>query len=246
MRLQGWFVPCDGKRAVVLLHSIHSQAWDGSLIDLTHEYVRVGIDVLLFDLRGHAWSEGNLSGLGVRERGDVSKAVDQLLARGFEPGRIGLHGLSYGAAVALLAAPAIAEVGAIIADSSFASAQDVLAGEISRETDLPPSISSLVLPGIRVLGNLLYSLDVSQSAPEESIALSGARPVLLIHGTKDDIIPFAHAQRLREAGGANVELWPLPGYRHTEGLRLHPGYPEWSPMRQEYLRKVTEFFLKSL
>ena len=28
--LQAWLIPSEGRRAVVLLHGIHSQAWDGT------------------------------------------------------------------------------------------------------------------------------------------------------------------------------------------------------------------------
>jgi len=246
LRLQGWLVPTGGKKVVVLLHGVHSYAWDGNLVELTHAYTRSGIDVLLFDLRGHGWSDGTSVGLGIREKGDVRAAVDELLERGYDPGKIGIHGLSYGAAVALLAASEVKEIGAIVADSSFADVRDVVTGEIQRETGLPAAMAELCLPGIRILARLIYSIDIAESAPERIIGTIDPRPVLLIHGTEDNFISFDQANRLKAAAGANVELWPLVGYRHTEGLRLAPGYPEWSPMRERYLDKVTDFFHSKL
>lgn len=242
IELQAWLIPSKGHKVVVLLHGIHSHAWDGSLLDLAHAYVKAGIDVLLFDLRGHGWSEGEHIGLGLQERHDVRAAVIELLKRGYEPGKIGLHGLSYGAATALLAGAEIPEIGAVIADSSFANARDVIVGEISRETGLTSTFATLFLPGVGFLGRQLYSINPLESAPEQAIPKISPRPVLLIHGTEDIVIPFSHAQRLYAAGDSKVELWPLPGYKHTEGIRLAPGYPEWSPMRERYLRKVTKFF----
>ena len=246
LRLQGWLIPADGKKVVILLHGIHSQAWDGSLVNLAHNYTQNGIDVLLFDLRAHGWSDGTSIGLGIKEKGDVRAAVDMLLARGYESGKIGLHGLSYGATVALLASGEIKEIGAVVADSSFADLCDVVAGEIEREAKIPTPLARRFLPGIRILARLLYSIDIDESAPEKVIGEIDPRPVLLIHGTEDNVIPFDQALRLQAAGGANVELWPLVGYKHTEGLRLTPGYPDWSPMRGQYLDKVTEFFQAKL
>ena len=48
--------------------------------------------------------------------------------------------------------------------------------------------------------------------------------------------------RLQAASRSNVELWPLVGYGHTEGIRLEPGYPDWSPMRKDYRSRVRSFF----
>lgn len=244
--LQGWLVPSEGRRVVVLVHGVHSHAWDGSLVELARAYTQGGIDVLLFDMRGHGRSAGSYVGLGLPERGDVNAAVKELLTRGFEAGTIGIHGLSYGAAVALMAAAEVNEIGAVVADSAYADVRDVIAGEIARETGFSSSFGEFLLPGIGFLGRQLYSVDVSKSLPEQVIAGISPRPILLIHGTEDAVIPFNQARRLQAAGGLNVQLWSLTGHGHTEGIRLEPGYPQWSPMRERYLCRVREFFLATL
>jgi len=242
VNLQGWLIPAGHKKIVILVHGVHSQAWDGSLVDLARYYVQNGIDVLLFDLRGHGWSGGTSVGLGIKERGDVQAAVDVLMERGYLAGKIGIHGLSYGAAVSLMAAAEVKEIGAVIADSSFGNVLDVVTGEIRRATNLPSAMAETLLPGIRLLARLLYDINIDESAPEKVIGDIAPRPVLLIHGIEDDMIPFQQARRLQAVGDAHVELWALKGYRHAEGLRLHPGYPEWSPLREQYLSRVTAFF----
>lgn len=244
--LKGWLIPSTGDRALVVIHGVHSQSRDGSLVELAHAYTDAGFHVLLFDLRGHGQSAGEHVGLGWLERGDVRAAVNELTERGFEAGKIGIHGLSYGAAVSLLAAPEIEEIGAVIADSAFADARDVITLEIQRETGLPLAIGELILPGVNVLARRLYALDIRKAAPERIIDRISPRPILLIHGTEDSIIPFEQARRLKAAGGSNVELWPLTGYKHTEGIRLEPGYPKVSPLRERYLQRVTEFFRQAL
>lgn len=138
VRLRGWLVAGRGEAAIILTHGLHSHAWDCGTPDLVRAYSQAGFDVLLFDLRAHGASGGAHAGLGLIERGDVRAAVDVLLEEGIEPGRIGIHGTSYGAAVALLAAPWIEEIGAVIADSSFATARDAVGAEITRRTGLPP------------------------------------------------------------------------------------------------------------
>lgn len=244
--LRGWLVPSTGSRAVVLLHGYKSHAWDGHAPEVVRAYVEAGFHALLFDLRGHGTSGGEHLGLGWLDRGDVRAAVNVLLDRGFAPGRIGIHGTSYGAATALLATPEIEEISGVIADSAFADFRDAIAGEIGRQLGLPSAFGEPLIPGLGILALRLHSVDMSRSVPEETISEISPRPILLIHGTEDSVIPFEHAQRLKAAGGAEVELWALPGRDHTEGARLAPDYLKASPMREMFLRKVTEFLHRAL
>ena len=241
LHLRGWVVPSTENRALVLVHGIHSHAWNGHAREVVRAYVEAGFHVLLFDLRAHGASDGKHIGLGLVERGDVRAAVNVLLDRGFVPGRIGIHGTSYGAAIALLAAADIQEIGAVIADSAFADVRDVISREIRRQTGLPTGVGNALLPGMRILALGLYSLDISRSVPEAVISDISPRPVLLIHGTDDSVVPFEQAQRLKAAAGPTVELWALPGRGHTEGVGLLPDFEKASPTREMYLRKVTEF-----
>lgn len=244
--LAGWFLSSTGDRAIVLVHGLGSHSWEGDLADIARAYVEAGFHVLAFDLRAHGRSGGERLGLGWDERRDVRAAVNLLLRRGFKPGKIGIHGISYGAATALLSAAVIPEVGAVVADSAFADARDVIDGEIERTTGVPAGVSRLLRPGFALVAGLFYSLDFDAIQPERAVPTIAPRPILFIHGSKDQVIPVEHSRRLIVASNnpAN-ELWIHPGMGHTEGVRLL-GEPckerEPSPFREEYLKKVTEFF----
>jgi uncharacterized protein len=243
--LRGWLVPSSGRSAVILVHGLHSHAWDCQTPDLVRAYVRAGFRVLLFDLRGHGASGGTHAGLGLLERGDVRSAVDVLLREGVEPGRIGLHGTSYGAAVALLAAAQIEEVGAVIADSSFSSVRDAVGAELRRRTGLPSILADVLMPGLRLLTLLLYGVEVDDAAPVDAIRRIAPRPVLLIHGTEDSVIPYDQSERLK-AAGSSAALWPLRGADHTQGIRLVPHCERPAPTRGLYLQKAVQFFQQRL
>ena len=245
IRLVGWLLPSSGNRAIVLVHGINSDGWCGAHTDIARAYVEAGFHVLIFDLRGHGLSGGDRIGFGWLERRDVRGAVDLLLSRGFQAGRIGIHGTSYGGATALLSAATIPELGAVVADSAFADIRDVMVGEIERQTGLP--FVSVFTPGIALLGQLLYGLDFDTIAPEHQVADIAPRPILFIHGSDDPIIPVEHAFRLKAASGnpAN-ELWILEGYGHTEGVLMGPKHKQPSPMRGTFLKKVCTFFKNAL
>jgi alpha-beta hydrolase superfamily lysophospholipase len=244
--LQGWLVPSSGDKVIVLVHGLHSHAWDCQTPDVVRAYADAGFHVLLFDLRGHGSSGGDRIGLGWLERRDVRAAVNLLLARGFKPGKIGIHGTSYGAATALLATAKIGEIGAVIADSAFASVGDVINGEIERQTGLPSRLAEVLRPGIRFIASHYYSLDLNEVSPEQAIADISPRPILLIHGEEDPIISAEQARRLKAAAGDGAELWLLPGRRHAEGVLLAPDCEQYSPIRDIFLRKITQFFERYL
>lgn len=110
---------------------------------------------------------------------------------------------------------------AVIADSAFADARDLIATEVGRRTHVPGFLAgSLMRPGIEKAAHLLFGLDLASLAPERSISRIVPRPLLLIRGARDPVIPPDHARRLKDhAANAAAELWMLEGMGHTEGGR---------------------------
>ena len=245
VRLEGWLVPSTGERVIVLVHAFYSHAWDGQAPDLVSAYHNAGFDVLLFDLRGQGRSDGTL-GLAWLERRDVRAAVNLLLDRGFKAGAIGVHGTSYGAAVTLSATAEIPEIGALVADSAWADVRDVMLGAIARQTGIPLRLTRLLAPGLRLMAQRRYALDLDDITPENRISTLAPLPILLIHGERDLIVPVNAAQRLHRAAPSGTELWILPGRQHTEGVRRAPDYKEESPLRAVFLQRVTRFFNDAL
>ena len=57
--------------------------------------------------------------------------------------------------------------------------------------------------------------------PDEAIARI-RRPILILHGTADSIIPVSHGRRLAEASGGHAELIELAGGDHNSLRFTHP------------------------
>jgi pimeloyl-ACP methyl ester carboxylesterase len=245
VRLIGWFVPSTTDQVIVLVHGIYSNAWDCQTPDVVRAYQDKGFNVFLFDSRGQGKSGGTL-GLAWVERQDVRAAVDLMLARGFRAGTVGIHGTSYGAATTILAAAAIPEVGAIVADSAFADVRDVMLGEVARRTVLTDGWARLLSPGLGFMVQRRLGADLDEISPEKAIAAISPRPVLLVHGEDDSIIPVRSVHRLRSAAGPNATVWILPERQHTEGVRLPPDCETPSPLRTKFLLRITEFFQQHL
>jgi len=233
-RLYGFFLPGGSDRAIVMVHGVDSNCWDGNDREIARAYLARGYSVMLFDLRAQGSSEGKLLGLGWKERDDVLAAVRYLLGRGFKGGRIGIHGSSYGAATAILAAAYIPEIGAVAADSPFADIRDMMEQELRAKL----GFGKLFGPGVLLVSSLFFGLDLGEIAPIKALPKIAPRPVFLLHGGADSRIPVEHSKRLKAASGNPKDiLWIVPEAEHTKEFNLR---------RDEFIKRTTEFFAGAL
>jgi fermentation-respiration switch protein FrsA (DUF1100 family) len=89
------------------------------------------------------------------------------------------------------------------------------------------------------MARVLYGIDIPDNRPARALASLGSRPVLLIHGTGDELIPVSNASLLQKAGAndPNFELWIAAGSSHANAYHDYP---------EEYTKRVLAFFDKYL
>lgn len=229
----------------------------------TLEYAR-GYNIMLFDFRGHGESEGaNLSG-GNAEVHDLEAAIAVALRQQETlPGKIILHGFSMGAAIALLMPPH-PDVVAIVADSPYAHLDSILQSFVhwqlmEKSRSWPPSLRwsqtmfHAISWGTVAVSGPIYRLRFRQKLmahPAGSMKRwrSGLRkvrdfripPVLLIHGTADQFIPFTHARQIVEQ--ARKHNIPLQTY-FAEGSNHCAAYGD-NP--QKYIETLQQFVAQYL
>lgn len=236
LTIAGWYVPRQGaRRALVLVHGKdNSRAkwvrdeWRPLVPALNGR----GFAVLLIDLRGHGGSADARYSFGLNERRDVEGAVDWLRQQGFAAGQIGVLGVSMGAASGILAAADDPDIGALVADCSYAEILPVIEQEWRGASGLPDAL----LPGTLLVSRLLLGVNLADARPVDLVGRIAPRPLLLIHSTGDTLIPAAHADRLL-AAAPGAQLWKVPGAAHGESFKAQP---------QEYTRRVLSFFEQSL
>lgn len=214
--LRGWYVP-GAARASVGLVAVHGGGADRREflrhLPLFHE---AGYPVLLFDCREHGVSDGASRGLsfGAREHEDVSSAVAYLAGpRGIA--RVAVIGTSQGAASAILAAADDPRIAAVVAENPFTHLRDLL---------LDTSLAAGVPRPFRVLlaRVIEWRLGGARPGPIDVVGRIAPRPLLLMHGTADSVIPYAQSQRLFAAAGEPKELWLVPGARHAALVNEDP------------------------
>lgn len=238
-RLKGSYIESGNRnhRAVILLHGLYQNR--SMCVPYADIYREMGYSVLMVDLRGHGESGGEYPDWGVHDIEDLNAWVDFLKAK--DPSmQIGIHGISLGAAMALLYSGS-KEGSAMkfyVADSSYASLMELGREKIMRYT----GDDRLVL-GMDVLNpffqaalfvhdrKLLRDLDpLVQSAKARS-------PLLILHGKADTLIPYGAAEDLfSEAGSPRKELYLFQGAGHTMEMATN------GPAYREHVQK----FVKSL
>ena len=223
--LAAWRVPRPEAPTVVLLHGYPAEKTD--MLPLAAA-LAPHFDVVLMDLRYFGRSGGAATTLGFRERGDLRRLLDTLAARGAT--RVGVFGFSLGGAIGLLAAAEDDRIHALAAYAPFSDLR-VLGRDVYAHVWL------LKYPLVELMimwGRLVFGADISRPAPIEA-ARRLAIPVLLIASREDEQIPFAHAERLRDALARN----PAADFEwEARGRHGHFG-PDME-------RRLVEFFRRNL
>jgi putative redox protein len=184
--------------------------------DLAERLTReTGWAVLTFNFRGTGASEGDFSIDGWLS--DLRHAVTVMSERS-DVGGVWLAGSSTGGSlsillaaddervrgVATLAAPASFSEWALHPDRLLADARTL---GIIRHHDFPPDPAA-------------WGKRFAELSPLEAAARIAPRPLLLIHGENDEVVPITDARALFEAGFGNADLRTVAGAGHR--LRHDP------------------------
>jgi fermentation-respiration switch protein FrsA (DUF1100 family) len=211
--LVGWFVrptvEANGA-TVILLHGLGGHR--GSMLDQAAILGNAGYQTLLFDLRAHGESGGSVSTLGYRETEDVGAALEYLRSRAdLNIENLGILGFSLGGVTAIRAAAQFPELRAIVAESAFRSPADTITPILQALTGRPPfPFAGAVMAWV----NQETGVDVYAVRPIEDISTLAPRPLLLIHGQQDTVVPVSDAQALYAAAAEPKRITVIPNAAH--------------------------------
>jgi len=196
VRVNAWYLPNPTSEKVLLW--FHGNAENiGYDFDHLMFYSRLAVNVLAVDYRGYGKSEGSPNEAGVYR--DADAAYDYLIQeRHIKPQNIFVFGHSLGGAVAIDLASR-RECGGLIVQSSFTSVRDM-----ARRTFRIP---------------LLEYIPKSQFDSLTKIRQVRA-PVLILHGTRDETVPFFMGQRLFAAAPEPKSFFPVEGAGHNDVIEI--------------------------
>lgn len=223
IELAAWYTPSENGALILIAHG-HG---DRRSADQYVLYARNGYGVLAWDFRAHGESGGEVSTLGYYEALDVEAALEYVLQQeGVE--HIGAWGGSMGGVAVLEAASRRVEIEAVVLDSAFPTLEDELRKAVTK---------SIFLPFIRFFAEKESGVDIDLLRPVDRIGDLSPRPIMIIQGEADNMIPTDSAQRLYEAAGEPRYLWTEAGVNHVGMYSMHP---------EKYEEQVVGFFNKYL
>jgi pimeloyl-ACP methyl ester carboxylesterase len=192
-----------------------------------------GFDVLLFDLRGHGESDPSRLYLGRRERADIRAVMSWAKSHGFSDDRIGWLGYSMGGSTVLMEAARNPGIHAVVLDSPYGNLPKLLEIQLSKHSGLP----SWFNPGILTAARWAYGVRTDDLVPTRFARAWGRRPLLVIHGEEDSIVPLVQARELAQAAGSMCLTKTVPGVDHVQAYESDP---------DGYVRLVGTFFNEHL
>lgn len=258
--LRGWYIPAEesfnSSRGIVGVH--------GAGMD-RREFLKqapilhlAGYNILLFDCREHGISTGSFKGFsyGIREHQDVIYAV-RYMKNIKKMEKIAVVGTSQGATSTILAASKENSIDAVVVENPFTSVDDLLTdvinGLLSSKPewtneagglasylvsfgDFIPSWYRTFLKYVTIY-KIVYTTNEGQFINPIDVISKIEKPVFLIHGTADSLIPLKHTERLFERATEPKELWVADGCEHAA---IYNRYPK------EYSEKITAFLNRHL
>lgn len=218
-KLTGWFIPAQGKALGTVIH------YHGNAQNMTAHYSFVswlpanGFNLFMFDYRGYGNSEGKPSRRGVYE--DSVAALKYIKSRtDINQHKLIVFGQSIGGANAI----------DVVGRNEF----DGIVGVATESTF--SSYKGVACDNAGWLKPLAFCLIGNKLSPDRYVVNIAPIPLLIIHGTRDPIAPYKHAQRLYENAGEPKQLWTIENGGHTPALgpermmyapRLHATFVEW-------------------
>ncbi len=204
VKLHGWFLPVTKGQSVkgTVVFSHGNAGAIGHHLGFVDWLPRNGYQLLMYDYRGFGQSAGTPSREGLIR--DVEAAFTYAVSRkDIQGGKIYSLGHSLGGAKSIVALTLkkVPGLRAVITDGTFASYEEM--AEI-------------------MAGNFGKNLVSDEFAPREAVAKLPA-PLLIVHGTADEVVPLSQGKSLFAAARERKTFFEVKGGTHGDSLARNNG-----------------------
>ena len=237
LELKGWFIPSPtaDKRTLLMCHGWGDNK--GELLKQTYFLnENGGFNLMYFDFRSHGESEGEITTIGGLETIDFDAAVEWLQTnRPEQARRVGVFGVSMGAAVTVSSMPRHPLLRCAVVESPFSDHRTVIARWAWNHLKVPyyPFVALTLL----ILRSLVKDPAIDSFNPVEAAPRISPRPLLVIGGANDRLMTPEDVTKVFVAAREPKQLWLVPGARHAK-CREAAG--------MEYDTRVIGFFSRNL
>ncbi len=209
-KIHGWWIPASEVQAPVLLYLHGNGSNNGDTVSHAWLFSQLGFSVLLIDYRGYGYSSlAPSEALGGRSFPDETKVYEDAEAawkylihdRGIEPQNLFIYGHSLGGAIGIEMAVRHPEMAGLIVEGTFTSIE-AMANTIGYGRWFPLK--------------LLLTQKFDSMGKISSIQV----PILLIHGTEDEVVPTFMSEELYKAVPSSKQLYLVSGAGHNNVAKV--------------------------
>jgi fermentation-respiration switch protein FrsA (DUF1100 family) len=193
VKINAWFVPYPGSRAALLWFHGNAGNLSHRVDQLRHLHRELKISILMVDYREYGRSEGTVSEEGTYQ--DALTSYDYLAARpDLDPVKIVAFGQSLGAGVAVELA-LHRKLNGLILEAPFTSVREM---------------ARAVMPWLPI--GFLFSTRYDTLSKIGRVEA----PVLIMHGDRDEIVPYPQGRRIFEAAREPKTFYTISGAGHND------------------------------
>ncbi len=226
----------DSCPVVILMHGIFSSKDYNPMPAIARGLAKAGIGSIRFDFNGHGKSEGKLQEMTVEKEIADAMAVFQYVKALPFVSKIGFLGHSQGGVIASMTAGRLAAQGleeparmVLLAPGAVIKEACQAGTFFNARFDPANPPEYIKCWGFKKLG--YEYLTTTQLLDIYGTASAYKGPVLILHGTKDTIVPMWCSERYKDIYGEKANLSVVDGENHTINRR-----------RGEVVRQVVDFF----
>lgn len=223
-----WWPAENARRTILLAHGWHG-GWNRDFAGIAEDLHDGGANLLFIEQRAQGASEGKYLTFGLMERYDIADWACRLAEFSGTALPIYLFGISMGAASVLMASalPLPDCVAGICADCGYTSPGEIIRSTAKAKTRLP-----MLEYGANLLLRLRTGLDYDSVSTLDALR-QNRRPVLIVHGDADGLVPVSMAYENYEACAGPKSLLIVHGAKHGVSYLID---------KQAYREKLARLF----
>lgn len=221
LKLDANYISADKstRKTIIIAHGFMSDK--NRMFDYAYLFHNLGYNVLLPDARGHGDSQGNYIGYGWPDRLDYVRWAKKVIHHTGQNSQIAIFGTSMGGATTMMVSGVKGlptQVKAFIEDCGYTDVYSEIAYQAKEMYHLPKFPLVDIVSGINHVKNG-YSFKKASALKQVA---KNKRPMLFIHGAKDQFVPTKMVYPLYRADKGPKQLLIVPGAAHSRSFSTHP------------------------
>ncbi|GAK47971.1 alpha/beta hydrolase [Secundilactobacillus oryzae JCM 18671] len=233
LKLNANYVAADKatNKTIVIAHGFGADGSRmGAYAGMFHD---MGYNILVPDDRGAGSSEGNYIGYGWPDRLDYVKWINQVIKRNGQNSEIVMFGVSMGGATTMMVSgeKTPSQVKAFIEDCGYTSVYDEISYQAKQMYNLP---AWPLVPTVSAITKVRAGYGFKEASALKQVK-KNQKPMLFIHGDKDDFVPTRMVYPLYKADKGPKELAIFKGAGHAKSYASDPS--RYESVTHKFLEK---------